>query len=512
MQPRFHSLFGAMLLSLAIVSMPMKVHAEDCSPSVLSEVVYSFGPGSCLITPTLSQVLASGNGCPVNNLVLQAYVNSNWVSSPSFAYASLNQTIQFRVLHQPTGNAAYGVFKFRDVQLPVLTCPPNATVNCETSCNLAYTPTYSDCDPTLITSTSDNTTIFSCSSTLRNIERTFSAIDDAGNLGTCKMTISIASRPISQVVFPPHVTLQVLGTDCSPWCDAAPGRPAPSTSAVPLLYMPGVPTMLGKPLAQVQNNNNGCNGECVPDCNIAVSYTDAVVTICGTNRRIDRTWTVSRCSTTSTFIQRIRIFTDGNTNCGQLCYRPTSLSHSFVAAGQVRFNWVASLGCPVRYKVYYRFKVNGVWNAAWTISYTTTNYLNVSIPFGATDAQYYLVTECNGTNSTVTSTYSCVLPNFTGNIADWDNGDKGGGNGLAQTDMEAWPNPTTGLLNMDLGEALLEEGRIRVLALGGTLISEQVIPVGTRQFELDLSNQVAGIYVCEVLLDGRVVTKKVVVQ
>lgn len=508
----FNRFFKATLLALVFVFISPKIHAESCTIAVTAQLNMSLSPTTCTAAPTVSSVLVSAP-CPGGTLVIQAYLGGVWVTNPVFNYSHVNQTYMFRVLDLVSGNAAWGNIKIEDKIAPVVTCAPAITVNCEQMCTAIPGPTYSDCDPTLTKTSTDFTTVLPCTSThLKTIVRTYQATDDGGNTGTCNRTITVARRPLSSLVFPANITMQVNSTDCSPWCENFINNPAPSSTQNAAAFAPGVPTISGVPVVAVQNPTTGCNSVCIPDCGLSVSYDDAIFTLCGTNRRIKRTWNIINCSgAVSSFSQNITIYTDGNATCGTLCYRPTSLTHSIISSALVKFSWTPVSSCVQRYQVTYRFKTGSVWGP-WTTTNTINAQLEVAMPAGAVQGEYYLRTACYGVNSPYTSTYSfntIFLDNGTEdrNLPEGDATAE-----MNNNDLEIWPNPTQNEAWMELDQPLTTEAKLLVFSADGRLLSEQQLPAGTQQWSLDLSNQPKGMYFCQMRYEGTVTMKKVFVS
>ncbi len=493
------------LLAVTFTIISLQIASAQCSLAVTANVNLSLSPTTCTATLTPTQVLVSQN-CPGGNLVFQAFLGGTWVTNPTFTYAHVNQTISYRVRDLVSGTFAQGSLLVQDKSAPVILCGAPVTVNCGQSCNIALSPAYSDCDPNLIKSYVETVTTLPCfSPTQKSITRTYKATDAGGNTATCNWTITVPRSPLTAIVFPAHVTLQVNGSDCSPWCENTANLPAPSPTVSSGTYGAGAPTLGGVAITATKNPTSGCNGTCVPDCAVNTTYADALTTICGTNRRIDRTWTVtSVCGGSTSFVQRISVFTDGNTTCGQLCYRATSLTHTLPTASTVRFQWTAALGCPKRYLVYYRFKALGVWTS-WMNTTTTGTFINVTKPTGTTQGEFYVVTECNGVNSTPSSSYGFIMLPLDDVI------DRNADGAPAESAPSLFPNPAASTVYLDLKTPSTVSGTLKLFTSDGRMLSEQELPAGTLQVELDVSNQPEGLYICQVRFGEKMLWERVVV-
>ena len=498
-----------LLLLTGVSAFSIRSFAQ-CSIAVHNQVNAALAPATCSYTPTVSDFLVSQN-CPGGSLVAQVLIGGVWVTSPTFTYSNVNQTYQFRVRDQVSGNFAVGNLKIQDKTAPVITCGAPVTIYCENTCGTFPSPTVNDCDPacaltyteTIINPLCDNPN-------LRVINRVYKATDAGGNTATCAWTYNIRRRQISDITYPASITLKVNGTDCSPWCEGWLNNPAPSPAGNAAQFAPGVPTIGGVPLTATQNPAAGCNGLCVPGCGFTVNYSDAVTVLCGTNRRISRTWTVSSsCGLNTTYVQTINIYTDGNTSCGQACLPPTALTHQLPNSTTVRFVWTAPASCIVNYQVQYRFKVGGVWSGWSGTAVLATNAL-VTRPVGATEGQYKVSTLCNGVLSAVSPTYNFLMNAFQGTTERSD--DTAASPVFSATEESfpaVWPNPASDEVNIDLGAPLTEPGVLTILAIDGRLVHTQPLPTGTQQVSMPLLGQPEGFYLFRLQANGTVTTKKV---
>lgn len=99
------------------------------------------------------------------------------------------------------------------------------------------------------------------------IDRTWTVYDAAGFSATCTQTIYIFKPTLSEVVFPGNLDDLTL--------------PALNCNSLPTLQNAGQPLINGLPIV---------NGDI---CNIAVTYEDNIVELCGGSTEVLRTWTVA---------------------------------------------------------------------------------------------------------------------------------------------------------------------------------------------------------------------------
>lgn len=501
--------FLTLLLLTGVFAFSTRANAQ-CSIAVHNQVNAALSPVTCSYTPTVSDFLVSQN-CPGGSLVAQVLIGGVWVTSPTFTYSSVNQNYQFRVRDQVSGNFAVGNLKIQDKNPPVITCGLPATIYCENTCTALPSPTVNDCDPNCTITFTETTILPACANpNIRIISRVYKATDAGGNTATCAWTYNIRRRQISDITYPASLTLNVSGTDCSPWCENWSSNPAPSPTSNAAQFGPGVPTIGGVPIAATLNPAAGCNARCVPSCGLTANYSDAVTVLCGTNRRISRTWTItSSCGANATYVQTINIYTDGNTNCGQTCLPPTNLTHQLPNSTTVRFLWTASPSCVVNYQVQYRFKVGGVWSGWSGTAVLATNAL-VPRPAGAVEGQYKISTLCNGILSAVSPVYNFLMPAFRGATERSDDATTPAPVFSETENFPAvWPNPTRDEVNVDLGTPLAEPGLLTILAIDGRLVHTQPLPAGTQQATMRLAGQPDGLYFFQLQIDGKVTTEKV---
>lgn len=488
-------------------------HAHANCLAVQANINMPIDPTLCTVKPTVSQVLVNP-GCPTGNLVFQALIGGTWVSNPTFTAAHVNQTFQYRVREIIFGASAMGNMTIRDVTKPVINCGPNVTVNCDQTCAPLPLPTVTDCGPTSLSYTETVANQPCASPNVKIVTRVYTAMDNSFNLSSCTKTYSIARPNLSAIVFPANVTMQVTGTDCTPWCETVvEGSPAPSSTVNGLSFAPGTPTIAGVPISPV-NNPGTCNGVCVADCALGVNFYDQITPLCGTNRKIQRTWNVySVCGGLKTHEQTIKIYTDGNTNCGAACLPPTTLTTTALGAGQYKLNWNVPTGCPVTYYIHTRFKVGDIWSG-WALTSATTNTLTITKPTGATECNVHVRTSCNGVFSSLTPLYSFATPSFQ------EPGERSEVFEGVDTEMpEAvetvvaeptlYPNPSNGEIFIDFKKALSENSQLTVMGLDGRIVHTQTLPAFTLQAALNLGELDNGLYLIQVQNADLSFTKKV---
>ncbi|MBN8681245.1 MAG: T9SS type A sorting domain-containing protein [Chitinophagales bacterium] len=508
--------FRLTALSLLMTLLLLRAQAQ-CTIAVNAFTNLSL-PASCSYTLLPADLLASGWSCPGGVLVAEIQQGGVWV--PANINAShIGQTLNARVRDQISGNFAWCQVKVEDKLPPVLSACTDLYYYCEDNCTAIPNPTISDCSAITI-NTTDNVFSYPCTSVYsRKVVRQYTVSDAWGNVATCTRSIYYYKRSLSSIVFPPSVTLQVSGTDCTPWCENTSARPAPTTTVSG--FNTGSPTIDGSPIFQGVKSPTTCNTVCAADaCALNVSYSDVVVPLCNTNRRVDRTWTVSSaCSGTVTYLQRIWIFTDGNTSCGWACKRPTGQTQTYNAAtGQTTFSWaVPTNTCIVRYDLEYRVKIAGVWQPWVSVSPGTNSY-TTSIATG-NSVEWRVRTRCNGS---VVSTWTSVAFFIAGSLV----GDESGAETVnrAEEDVDAFqsevaaetlvfPNPSEGMIMVQLPRAAAGELALQVSDMQGRNVYNSALPQGTVSFELDLANQPKGLYLLQLLHEnGEKVVKTLVLQ
>ncbi len=158
----------------------------------------------------------------------------------------------------------------RDTTPPVITCPPDRTLECpaDTRTNVTGVATATDGCSQVTISFSDLVTT-NCGGT-KVIARTWTATDACNNSVSCVQTITVRDTTPPTITCPPDRTLE---------CPAD-----TSTNAT------GVATAL-----------DGCGS-------VIVTFSDSVTTNCGSTRVIARTWTATdACNNTASCLQTITV-------------------------------------------------------------------------------------------------------------------------------------------------------------------------------------------------------------
>jgi hypothetical protein len=78
--------------------------------------------------------------------------------------------------------------------------------------------------------------------------------------------------------------------------------------------------------------------------------------------------------------------------------------------------------------------------------------------------------------------------------------------------VSVYPNPSNGLVTIDLNGSLAQNANVEVYNAMGQLILVKEFTVATGKFNIDLSSNASGVYTIKLIADGQVVTKRVVLQ
>ncbi|HEY1047746.1 MAG TPA: immunoglobulin-like domain-containing protein, partial [Bacteroidia bacterium] len=82
----------------------------------------------------------------------------------------------------------------------------------------------------------------------------------------------------------------------------------------------------------------------------------------------------------------------------------------------------------------------------------------------------------------------------------------------AEEAVNVYPNPTSGLVSIDLQGAVAQNATVEVYNAMGQLILSNNYTAAQSKFDLDLSGNAAGVYTVKLIVNGEVVTKRVVLQ
>lgn len=190
-------------------------------------------------------------------------------TSPIVTEDYIGQFLSVKVKHWSSGNSCWGNILVEDKLAPILDCPDDITIACTEPIDTSNTGNIiaSDCSD-FLTSFSDYTQNFGCNNPVATITRTFTGVDDYGNISTCQQSIFIEQPTMSDVVFPPN------------WDDIT-GTALPCENPNTDPSNTGWPSINGSPIL-----SNG-------PCNMAVTYNDLEIPLCDGMYKILRTWTVA---------------------------------------------------------------------------------------------------------------------------------------------------------------------------------------------------------------------------
>ena len=206
---------------------------ESSAPSSLTcdDLVTIELDSSCSRTLLFSEFLEGPYGCATDFIVevdrTIPYGNGPWMPA-TFNANDIGKTHQGRVTNAENGNKCWGNVKILDKIGPVFNCP-DIIVSCaeedlspqflKDSLGLAAgVPQVSDaCGPTNTPTFIDNSVSFSCDTPYsRIVTRTWLAVDQNGNTGTCIQHIKKKLHTIAEMQLPPNITLHCLDSNTTP--------------------------------------------------------------------------------------------------------------------------------------------------------------------------------------------------------------------------------------------------------------------------------------------------------
>ncbi|MEO6133152.1 MAG: T9SS type A sorting domain-containing protein [Saprospiraceae bacterium] len=210
------------------------------------------------------------NGVPIGNVVDSSMIGNTYmviVSDPS------------------SGQSCMAFIIVMDKQAPVVQCPNDVTLGCNTDLS-TYTgltqANVSDCSATQINFDDVLLNSGNCQDNIiSQYLRTYTIVDTFGNATTCEQLISLAKANLADVVFPPNLT----------GSNALSCFPPPNTS----------PSNTGYPTVMGQNIINGTF------CNLSAVFSDITVPICTGSYKIFRTWTVYDWCQNNIFVDSTQI-------------------------------------------------------------------------------------------------------------------------------------------------------------------------------------------------------------
>jgi hypothetical protein len=223
---------------------------------------------ACTDVLTYGQLGVTLSGCagPVS---VDIIVNGNSIGDVITA-SMIGGIYMVIVTDENSGQSCMTMIKVNDKQAPILTCPPDVTLDCTTDLAeySALEPgDISDCSGTQVFI--EDSVIFSSNCQgpiISKYYRQYIVVDDYLNADTCVQIISLAKASLDNVEFPPDVS----------GFDALSCFPFPDTS----------PENTGYPSV---NGNDIVNGVF---CNLSATYSDVTAAICSGSYKIIRTWTV----------------------------------------------------------------------------------------------------------------------------------------------------------------------------------------------------------------------------
>ncbi|MCC6283247.1 MAG: T9SS type A sorting domain-containing protein [Saprospiraceae bacterium] len=502
---RFYLLFAALFLLVSL----SKARAQ-CNLTVSSQINVSL-PSSCNMQVQPEMALEEAPDCSVDNLAVEILQGGVWVNAHLNA-THIGQLLNARVVDLLTLSSVPFLIQVEDNAPPVLSnCNNVVTINCEDACSPSLLPTISDCSAVTLSS-SDISIVQPCGSPYSAyVARTYTVTDAYNNSSSCTRTIRYLRRE-GMVVFPSNITLQVSGSNCAPWCGNGAGQPNPTPLSAGSGQF-GAPTIDGSPIFAGVKTPETCIIPCVSNmCQQTASYTDVVVNLCGSNKRIDRTWKiVSPCNGITTYTQKINLYTDGNTNCGTACNTPTGLNQFFnFFTHQTMFNWsLPASTCIVRYDIRYRVRIGGVWQP-WVTASTTAPFYMAVLPQGV-QVNWQVRTQCYGVHSGYTPTRSFTSGNWlAGRAAERD---EAAPEVPEVTHLEpesnqnllsVFPNPGYDAVTVSLNAPTAGETTLMVTDWQGRIVYQSPLSVGTLSLDLQLGNQPAGAYLVRLIQsDGK---------
>lgn len=225
-------------------------------------------PSSCTDVLTYDEIGVILDGCsgPVS---VDIIVNGNSIGDVIDA-SMIGGVFMVIITNDDSGQSCMTMIEVVDKQAPLLTCPPNVTLNCT-----ADLSTYSDLEPGDIDDCSstqvfiEDSVIFTSNCMgpfISQYYREYIVVDEFFNADTCVQIISLTKANLQDVEFPPDLT----------GLDALVCFPLPNT----------LPEVTGYPSVDGNDIINGVF------CNLSATYTDVTAPICSGSYKIIRTWIV----------------------------------------------------------------------------------------------------------------------------------------------------------------------------------------------------------------------------
>jgi hypothetical protein len=105
------------------------------------------------------------------------------------------------------------------------------------------------------------------------------------------------------------------------------------------------------------------------------------------------------------------------------------------------------------------------------------------------------ITDANGCSNV--SSYT--VPNLTSVVS------------ISNIDVQLFPNPTTGIVNLQLGNTNLVNASVKVVNTNGqTVYANTLRTFANGTTSIDLSNQANGVYFVQIVSDKQVITKRII--
>ncbi len=225
--------------------------------------------GSHACIQYLDSIKTHIEGAGIYELTVDGIYTSSAVVNCDFVGQNVVATMT-KYYNDGTVNSCWGHVLIEDKLAPVISCEeervfctadtspesigyPTATDNCDDDLDLVYTDVVEDLEC--------NTFISDTFLATAKITRTWTAVDDYGNIASCTQTIYLQKATILDVIIPENVS---LGCGDDPYD----------------LAVTGVPNVEGESLS----NNSVCE--------LAASYEDTVVPLCEGSFKVMRRWTI----------------------------------------------------------------------------------------------------------------------------------------------------------------------------------------------------------------------------
>lgn len=233
----------------------------NCQAEVRPEMIATAIDLTCPNGPKSVEILENGVVIP---------------TSPFIDYSHIDQTFEVRVIDSITGNSCWGSIIVKDKTAPIIGCLAD-TLSCSLQDispdnPLIGYPTVSDnCSDRVFDLTyTDRQIRNGCGTGFSGrIERTWTAVDSAGMVGTCVQDLYFRRQNMGMIVFPPNRDgIEGPIVTCS---DAATD-----------------PANVGSPTI----NGDAIYPNIVGFCQLDAGFRDETVSFCAGNLQIIRTWTV----------------------------------------------------------------------------------------------------------------------------------------------------------------------------------------------------------------------------